>query len=509
MAEHDLEVQEALARDFQPAMEGPLVGEKRSSHAIAEEYAKADPIYVAKTAALPQKYSHYRPILGDGNCGWRATGFSYFETLLALRDAARLEEEIARLTSLNNLITTVGGVEEWLFEDMVAETISLLRDLVTTMQSSPDAAEQLLLQRFNNPEVSNAIVYHLRMLASAWLKGNAAIYQDFIHGDLGVEGYCKEWLDAPNQEIDHLGIMLLIDVLLKPVGFAVEIIYLDRSAGSQVNSHMFQDEEDGVPTNPGSPIIHLLYRPSHYDILYQDRSASLPLQQPVDDVVRSSDIQVNRATDFTKHQIVQGSTTTLNDFSNLDMNSLLSIPGFCPPPTPSHLGFPAQYTSIEPSYTGSQLSASISPVSPARSPGDVSNLSVSAGFPSQQTANLISPTLPPQHPAQNAFPPSNTQIPIHGHGPRLHPISPSLPAHPSLSPHAPDPSSPSSASSFRPSKYEWEAAADWQEPVVFQTSTFKNSHYNTAHYNNPNFQPEEWNPESEEAESSRGRKRST
>jgi hypothetical protein len=65
------------------------VGEKKNSHAITEEYAKADPIYVAKTAvsasadlhctstnclvckALPQKYSHYRPILGDGNCGWR------------------------------------------------------------------------------------------------------------------------------------------------------------------------------------------------------------------------------------------------------------------------------------------------------------------------------------------------------------------------------------------------------------------------------------------------------
>jgi ubiquitin thioesterase protein OTUB1 len=31
-------------------MQGPLVGEKKSSHAIAEEYAKADPIYVAKTA---------------------------------------------------------------------------------------------------------------------------------------------------------------------------------------------------------------------------------------------------------------------------------------------------------------------------------------------------------------------------------------------------------------------------------------------------------------------------
>jgi ubiquitin thioesterase protein OTUB1 len=425
-----------------------------------------------------------------------------------LHDAARLEEEIARLTSLNNLIITVGGVEEWLFEDMVAETISLLRDLAT-MPSSPSAAEQLLLQRFNNPEVSNAIVYHLRMLASAWLKGNAAIYQDFIQGDLGVEGYCKEWLDAPNQEIDHLGIMLLIDVLLKPVGFAVEILYLDRSAGSQVNSHMFQDEEDGVPTNPGSPIIHLLYRPSHYDILYQDPSSSLPLQQQDDAVVHNSDIQVNRATNFTKHQTLQSSTSTLHDFSNLDMNALLNIPGFCPPPAPSHHGFPPQYTSIEQPYTGQQLSASISPVSPSQSPGELSNLSVSTGFTPQQTANLISPTLPPQHAAQNTFPQSNTQIPIHGHASRLHPISPSLPTHPALAPHPPDPSSPSSASSFRPSKYEWEAAADWQEPMVFQTSTFKNSHYNTAHYNNPNFQPEEWSPESEETESSsRGRKRS-
>ena len=30
--------------------QGPLVGEKKSSRAITEEYAKAAPIYVAKTA---------------------------------------------------------------------------------------------------------------------------------------------------------------------------------------------------------------------------------------------------------------------------------------------------------------------------------------------------------------------------------------------------------------------------------------------------------------------------
>ncbi len=60
------------------------------SNAITEEYAKADPVYVQKTMVrtqfalnysmvpltrstqvLPQTYSHYRPIQGDGNCGWR------------------------------------------------------------------------------------------------------------------------------------------------------------------------------------------------------------------------------------------------------------------------------------------------------------------------------------------------------------------------------------------------------------------------------------------------------
>jgi ubiquitin thioesterase protein OTUB1 len=428
-----------------------------------------------------------------------------------------LEEEIARLTSLNNLLTTVGGFQEWLFEDMVDETINLLRGLADALQGSPRDAENLLLQRFNNPEVSNAIVYHLRLLASSWLKGSPAIYQDFIQGDLGVDGYCKEWLEAPNQEIDHLGIMLLIDVLLKPVGFAVEIIYLDRSAGSQVNSHMFQDEEDGVPTNPGSPIIHLLYRPSHYDILYQDSAASIPLRQQADGVVHNTDIQVNRATNFTKHQTVQSTTPSLNDYSNLDMNTLLSIPGFCTPP-PSHHGFPAQYTSLEQTYPGPQLSTSISPVSPDQSPDAASNIPLSAPFSPQQAPNLTSPTIPTQRPAHNTFPSSNTQLPIHSHVPRVHPISPalststslSLPAHPNLSSHPSNPSSPSSASSFRPSKYEWEAAADWQEgPVIFQTSTFKNSHYNTAHYNNPNFQPEEWSPDSEETESGKGRKRSS
>lgn len=90
--------------------QGPRVGDKTPIDAITAEYAKADPVYVAKTMvssssirparpvcavhlvlyrppagclshrsglvlisrqALPQTYTHYRPVKGDGNCGWR------------------------------------------------------------------------------------------------------------------------------------------------------------------------------------------------------------------------------------------------------------------------------------------------------------------------------------------------------------------------------------------------------------------------------------------------------
>jgi len=370
------------------------------------------------------------------------------------------------MMSLDNLLATVGGFEMELLEFMVEETTTLLTDLAASIHD-PQQAEIILMERWNDSSSSSGIMYHLRMLASSWLKGHPDNYIGFIPGDNGVEGYCKGTLEVTNTEIDHLGMSLLIDVLLKPIGFAVEIVYLDRSQGSQVNSHMFQAEEpNGAPTYPNGPVIHLLYRPSHYDILYKDRSPSISL--PIAEA-----IQVNRATSFSQQHTIQ--STPL--FSS-DMSTLLCIPGFAP--APSH-HFPS-YSPIDQGYTASPISASISSVSAGPS-STTSNLSLSANFPQQPLSPLNTSPFP-------------TTIP-------MHPIRPPLSAHPS------DITSPlSAASSFRPSKYEWEAAADWQEPVAFQTATFKNSHYNKAHYNNPDFQPEEWNPDCEELGMGAGRKRS-
>ncbi|KAH8601589.1 peptidase C65 Otubain-domain-containing protein [Bisporella sp. PMI_857] len=508
MAGNDLEEQQRLAREYQAPLEGPLVGEKKSSQAITEEYAKADPIYIAKTAALPDRYSHYRPILGDGNCGWRAVAFAYFETLLWLGDKAKLESELARLISMNNFISSVGGHDLGIFEDFAEETFELLRGLIALWGNST-AAEELLVSRFNG-DASPNIIYHMRLLASTTFKSNIPLYENFIP-EGGVQEFIRE-LEALSTEIDHLGITLLIDALTKPAGLAVEIVYLDRSEGTQVNSHTYQDEdENGVPLNPMGPIIHLLYRPSHYDILYKDGASYS--SQPISTTAHNSNIQVNRATSFSQRHIIQN---TIPNFSNInvdDMSLLFSIPGFCPPPS-SHHGFPSQYSGIEQTYASSPISASVSPGPSIANSSATSNLSVSTNF-AQQPSALTTPTLNTPHSSHSplaTFPP--TQLPIHTQNlPQSQQIRPSLPAHSSISSHSSHSSdivsTLSANSSFRPSKYEWEAIADWQEgPVTFQTSTFKNSHYNTAHYNNPNFQPEEWSPDCEEAVSISGRKRS-
>lgn len=110
--QHDIAAQQAAAKDYRPVLEvrhpaynrqtrslignylqGSMVGNKTPSDAITQQYAEADQVYVEKTMvrlhfhrpsvgfvrcanvgllqALPQTYSHYRPIVGDGNCGWR------------------------------------------------------------------------------------------------------------------------------------------------------------------------------------------------------------------------------------------------------------------------------------------------------------------------------------------------------------------------------------------------------------------------------------------------------
>ncbi|OJD24926.1 hypothetical protein ACJ73_03710 [Blastomyces percursus] len=251
-----------LSNHYEPDLQGPLVGLKQSSSMITSEYANADPIYVAKTTALSHTHSHYRIMKGDGNCGWRAVAFGYFETLFNLRDTAKLEQELARVKSLNESLDSI-GCQKYIYEMFVEVTEDVFGQISGAIaEGSYD--DSFLLDAFNDESKSSAIITHFRLMTSAWMKNNPDRYAGFLRTT--VDDYRTKTIEPGKTEIDEIGIHGLFDGVIEGSGFAIEILYLDRSEGTEVTPHLLS------PDNPIATI-RLLYRPGHYDLLYQTNQA--------------------------------------------------------------------------------------------------------------------------------------------------------------------------------------------------------------------------------------------
>ena len=90
-------------------------------------------------------------------------------------------------------------------------------------------------------------------MTSAWMKLNAERYEAFL--PMPVDQYRTSVLEVVKTEIDEIGLQALVDGVIEGSGFGVEILYLDRSDGSEANPHVLCPAKDGLPT------IRLLYRP--------------------------------------------------------------------------------------------------------------------------------------------------------------------------------------------------------------------------------------------------------
>ncbi|KAG6026533.1 hypothetical protein E4U40_002004 [Claviceps sp. LM458 group G5] len=476
---HDVAAQQEAAKDYQPALQGPLVGEKTPSHIITQEYAKADQVYIEKTTALPDTYSHYRPIQGDGNCGWRAIGFSYFEKLVEGGDQSQIEGEVARLKSLNHLLSTVGGYDY--FEDFAEEAFDLLCE-VAAIVDKPQAAHDLVRQRWNDVGVEGSLIFYFRLLAATFLKANAATYEPFIPGGQSVAGYCGQNIEVVNREIEQLGIIALVNILLKPLNFVLEIAYLDRSPGSQVNRYRFPDEANGKDVMELGPIIHLLYRPDHYDILYQSHAGHPPAPTSSSHL----NLQVNRVAGFTQNAAFTDSAAALNAFSAVDFGALSMIPGISNNAGNSLAGMismsatPSSTTSATvDSYSSSQQDSWMSPF-----PSEMQSAKAGSPRQPQLLANV--------HPSSQSAPLASTGSMDARRS--LIAAGTSLGSQ-QLSPLVTTTGTAGYPIRFSPHQWEYENKS-FSEPI-FQvtTNTFKNSIWNRAHYGNPDFQPEEWNPD--------------
>jgi ubiquitin thioesterase protein OTUB1 len=59
------------------------------------------------------------------------------------------------------------------------------------------------------------------------------------------------------RESDHIHVLALTNAL----NVSIRIVYMDRTDQEHVTTHNFPEDKE--------PLLHILYRPGHYDILYE------------------------------------------------------------------------------------------------------------------------------------------------------------------------------------------------------------------------------------------------
>ncbi|XP_019624281.1 PREDICTED: ubiquitin thioesterase OTUB1-like [Branchiostoma belcheri] len=90
MAQQD-RIQQEIAETSQ------LIGDHEDLLLLSKEYSEEDSVYQGKIKDLRSKYKCFRRTRGDGNCFYRAFGFSYLERLLDDRkDLERFKEVAAK-----------------------------------------------------------------------------------------------------------------------------------------------------------------------------------------------------------------------------------------------------------------------------------------------------------------------------------------------------------------------------------------------------------------------------
>ncbi|KAF2270788.1 cysteine proteinase [Lojkania enalia] len=467
-----------LSNEYQPEATGPLVGERQSSSAITTEYANADSVYKIKTAALPAKYAFFRTCRGDGHCGWRAIAFTYYEALLRMGDVSKFEFEEVRLRSLNNLLNSAGFVED-VYVDFADEAYELLQKLAASLRDMDGTAPTTLLNTFNDPSIAMAIITYFKLLASAWMQSHPNDFQPFL--EVPVKTYCQLNIEPAQCEIDHYAIAALVEAVTKPAGLALEILYLDRSPGEEIDTHHFQPTGPDGLVQQNAPTMRLLYRPGHYDILYKAEDIPTPVQQPVP---TQAPLQVALA----------GYTDEFVPMSQNMADVMTLIPGMYP------TGLGQRWPSVSYDYNTSPAPQPQIAAVPAYPTAPTPATPVSTSHQEYVTpvrANPVSHHNPAAHHGLQLEPP--VTLPIHPPPP---PPPMTLERTPSMPIERGGP--------FRPSMYELEPGfgAGRSHSLPFQTAIFRNSHYNTAHFLNPDFQPEEWSPDAEYATGNRGRHKS-
>ncbi|CBI29258.3 hypothetical protein AAG906_004128 [Vitis piasezkii] len=268
-------MQQQSAIRAEEAEKVPFIGDKEPLSVLAAEYESGSPILLKKIKVLGEKYGSIRRTRGDGNCFFRGFMFSYLEHILESQDQAEVDRVTTNVEKCRETLQAL-GYADFTFEDFFALFLEQLESVVQGKETSISHDE--LVIRSRDQSISDYIVMFFRFVTSGEIKRRSEFFEPFILGMTNatatVEQFCKSSVEPMGEESDHVHIIALSDAL----GVPIRVVYLDRSTYDIdhviVNHHDFIPSAGDLPSAGGGssettkPIVTLLYRPGHYDILY-------------------------------------------------------------------------------------------------------------------------------------------------------------------------------------------------------------------------------------------------
>ncbi|TFK47225.1 cysteine proteinase [Heliocybe sulcata] len=252
----------------------PLIDQIVPMAVLRAEYENGSASFVKQIDYLvAQSFTGIRRTRGDGDCFYRSLAFRYVERILNSPDPAMSVGSAISTLDASLPMLEAAGFQPLVYEDFYETLGAIIKRVVQPDDSNATLTSSLLLEAFQNPEVSNSVVVFLRLLTSAQIRTDPDEYAPFLfHPELGEpmtpREFCETFVEAVGKEADHVQMTALARAL--KINFSVA--YLDgRSADGHVDFVKFnEDVEDGL-----EPLV-LLYRPGHYDVL-EKRTEELPV----------------------------------------------------------------------------------------------------------------------------------------------------------------------------------------------------------------------------------------
>jgi ubiquitin thioesterase protein OTUB1 len=232
----------------------PLVSEVQPIELLDSIYA-SNAVFLHKVAGLKAKYPAFRAVRGDGNCFYRAYLCSLLQHFARVQDGAAIKELYDRVDGSKARLVALGMPDYCIedFHEMLLDEVKFVRDTSPT----PEA----VAAHFNDNDVSMYCVMYARFLTSGYMQEHPEDFAPFVPQGKTVKEFTRTEVEPMDRESEQLQIQALVSELKVPL----RIEYIDQSAGP-VNGHNFPHDAE--------PLVVLLYRPGHYDILCREGAAT-------------------------------------------------------------------------------------------------------------------------------------------------------------------------------------------------------------------------------------------